>query len=157
MFYTYDVRHGCWTELERPVRKIHPDCPLVGAGRAITVANTLYWLVHNARMLAYDVELDVWFLGNLNVLGNSFSFFKDDPGFVHLENHRFCFLERASDSSLQCSVVDVSRKLKERRLDITVVCLLEYKMDRPTCVSDCLLLGKRSRNEVQIREEAKRE
>ncbi|XP_059454585.1 uncharacterized protein LOC132184828 [Corylus avellana] len=159
-FYTYDVGDGCWRELERHQRKLHRHCPLGWCGKPLTVANTLYWLRHNARLLAYDLELDVWFLGNLSVLGNSF-FNEDDPSFipsfVHLDNHRFCFLQRASDSCLHCSIVDVSRKLKERRLDITVVCLLEYKMDHATRISDCLLLGKQSRNEVQIREEAKQE
>jgi hypothetical protein len=144
IFFVYDVGHGYWKMLEPAQRKIHPKCPL-GAplGMAQAVANFLYWITEDLKLLCYDLDLDMWLLGPLDgiVLRHGHPFL---PVFVHLENHRFCILQcplyEDNDYYIQCNIVDVTRIPEEKSLDVSVVWSHKFKTDKPTTIMEWCLL-----------------
>jgi hypothetical protein len=144
IFFVYDVGHGYWKMLEPAQRKIHPKCPL-GAprGTARAVGNFLYWITDGCELLCYDLDLDVWLLGHLDGI-----FFPEyclfNPGFVHLENHRFCILQCPPVSGVSlyvhCNIIDVTHIPEEESLGVSVVWSYKFKTEDPTTIMECFLL-----------------
>jgi hypothetical protein len=145
VFFVYDVGHGYWTTLEPAQRKIHRRCPFGLLGMAQAVANFLYWITKDWKLLCYDLDLDMWFLGPLDGIELP----HDDiflPVFVHLENHRFCILQcplyEDNDYYIQCDIVDVTRIPENNSLGVSVVWSHKFKTDEPTTITEWCLLGK---------------
>jgi hypothetical protein len=143
VFFVYDVGHGDWKMLEPAQRKIHRSCPLGALGMAQAVANFLYWITEDLKLLCYDLDLDMWLLGPLDgiVLRHGHPFL---PVFVHLENHRFCILQcplyEDNDYYIQCNIVDVTRIPEEKSLDVSVVWSHKFKTNKPTTIMEWCLL-----------------
>lgn len=143
VFFVYDVGHGYWKMLEPARRKIHRNCPIGWGGMARAAGSFLYWITEDLDLLCYDLDLDMWLLGELNgiVLPHGDPFV---PVFVHLENHRFCILQcplyEENNYYIQCKIVDVTRIPEEKRLGVSVVWSHQFKTDDPTTIRECCLL-----------------
>lgn len=142
MFYTYDVEHRVWNSLGK--RYVHPDCPIGWEGwgeRAITVANTIYWVTRNSHLLAYNVDKDMWLEGSLKGLGISFVGGNELiclPGLVHLEGQLFGLVQSVSGRGLLLVIIDAA--ILRSSLQISVVAVHRCKTEDPTMVTDCLLV-----------------
>lgn len=142
MFYTYDVENRVWNGLGK--RQVHPDCPIGWEGwgeRAITVANTIYWVTRNSHLLAYSVDKDMWLEGSLRGLGISFLEGNELiclPGLVHLEGQLFGLVQSVSGEGLLLVIIDAA--ILRSSLQISVVAVHRCKMEAPTMVTDCLFV-----------------
>jgi hypothetical protein len=112
---------------------------------AQAVANFLYWITNDWKLLCYDLDLDMWFLGPLDGIELP----HDDiflPVFVHLENHRFCILQcplyEDNDYYIQCDIVVVTRIPENNSLGVSVVWSHKFKTNEPTTITEWCLLGK---------------
>jgi hypothetical protein len=132
IFYEYNVQHCSWKELGPGRRKLHPMYCNDWVSSAVSVGNRLYWVRRKyddvtLLMIAYDLDLDVWLEGPVKGLeSSSFSHYvlKDGPGLpglIHLEKQRFCLLECTIDNYLRCVVIDVSHRLLDKTLGMSVV------------------------------------
>ncbi|XP_062151766.1 uncharacterized protein LOC133860119 isoform X2 [Alnus glutinosa] len=155
MFYTYNVQHRSWEMLAPAERELHPEYPVGFNRRAVTVHNTLYWVIRAYRreeitLLAYDLDLDMWLEGRLKGLG--ILLFEDDkscftlPFLFHLEKQRFCLLQTYGD--LHCVAVDIYHMPGENRLGISLAWERKHKIDGPGEISDCLLLPEIEQGEL---------
>jgi hypothetical protein len=114
-----------------------------GGGTARAVGNFLYWITDGCELLCYDLDLDVWLLGHLDGI-----FFPEyclfNPGFVHLENHRFCILQCPPVSGVglyvHCNIIDVTHIPEEESLGVSVVWSYKFKTEDPTTIMECFLL-----------------
>ncbi|XP_059450146.1 uncharacterized protein LOC132181098 [Corylus avellana] len=148
IFYVYDVELRVWSCLGK--RPIHRKCPIGWDGwgeRAVTVANTVYWLTSDADLLAYNVEKDMWLQGSLKGLGISFvenQTLMCMPGFVHLEGRFFGLVQSAPE--LQVVIIDAT--IVRSSFVISVVAVLRYKTEAPTDISYCFSLDTSSSSAI---------
>jgi hypothetical protein len=124
---------------------MHPECPVGWRGKAVAVGNILYWITDDVHLLACDLDLDLWLIGNLKGLNFRFEFEEPAlPGFIHLEDQRFCIIQRTSESDayIDCILFDVSPMPEKKKLRISIVSTIKYKTKTWThfCITDCLLL-----------------
>jgi hypothetical protein len=143
MFYTYNVEHRVWSGLGKC--QIHDNCPIRWEGwgeTALTIANTIYWEIRDAHLLAYNVDKDMWFKGSLRGLG--MPFLESDellflPGFVHLEGQLFGLLQSNDDEAFQLVIID--SLIFENSFQISVVAIYRYKTEDPTLVTKCFTIA----------------
>jgi hypothetical protein len=73
-------------------------------GTAIIVGNILYWITKKAKLLAYDLDLDLWLLGSIEGPGIPWVICQrwhlpHLPCLIHLEDQRFCIIQRTADNN----------------------------------------------------------
>jgi hypothetical protein len=147
-FFTYDVQNRSWECLQPCRRNMHHDCPVGPRGTAIAVGNILYWITNKAKLLAYDLDLDLWLLGSIEgpgipwVVCQRWWFQPHLPCLIHLEDQRFCIIQRTAhkDQNIECVLFDVSRMPKKKKLRISFVSTIKYRTDHPVIITHCLLL-----------------
>ena len=156
-FCQYDVGKDCWELMEKPVRKLHYRCPLGHEGKAVTAGNTLYWVTdNNTKLIAYDVDHDMWLLGSLKGIGISFLEYEEPCPFclIHLEDERFCIVQQSFENcvEIQCVIIEVYRKRRDNRptdiyrkgsdnsLGIKVGSVHKYGVEENFSVTHCFLI-----------------
>jgi hypothetical protein len=146
-FFTYDVQNRSWECLKPCRRNMHRDCPVGPRGTAIAVGNILYWITDDAKLLAYDLDLDLWLLGSIEGPGIPWVVCQrwhqpHLPCLIHLEDQRFCIIQRTADNDqyIECVLFDVSPMPKKKKLRISFVSTIKYQTDHPVIITHCLLL-----------------
>ncbi|KAE8076054.1 hypothetical protein FH972_014727 [Carpinus fangiana] len=130
-FFTYDVQNRSWECLKPCRRNMHRDCPVGRRGTAIAVGNILYWITKKAKLLAYDLDLDLWLLGSI-----------EGPGIPWVVSD--------NDQHIECDLFDVSPMPKKKKLRISFVSTIKYRTDHPVIITHCLLLKTVRSNSAHI-------
>jgi hypothetical protein len=136
-FFIYQVQNCSWKMLCPGHRRLVARCPLGNIGKAVAVGNCLYWITYQRKILAYDLESDLWLNGwieglSIPVIGFNQS---DIPCLLHLKDERFCVIRCTTfphDCYIECILFDVSPVPEKRILRISAVSRIKYKTTDPT-------------------------
>ncbi|GLT73462.1 hypothetical protein SLA2020_453200 [Shorea laevis] len=122
-FCMYDVQNCSWKMLDPSPRKIPSLRPKALRENTVAVGDYLYRATQFGHLQAYNFHSDLWLTANLkdpkvpileyDVRG------RGPPGLLHLDNGRFCIIERKEEvlvsspvCHFRCILVDVSPEPK---------------------------------------------